>query len=34
LEDTLELPDGSIAPDNLALVRAALKIIRSLEGRR
>jgi uncharacterized protein (DUF849 family) len=34
LEDTLELPDGSIAPDNLALVRAALKIIRSREGRR
>ena len=32
LEDTLELPDGSAAPHNLALVRAALQIIRSLEG--
>ena len=33
LEDTLELPDGSPAPDNLALVLAALKIIRVLEIR-
>ena len=32
LEDTLELPDGSIAPDNLALVRAALEIIRALDS--
>jgi uncharacterized protein (DUF849 family) len=31
LEDTLELPDGSIALDNLALVRAAFEIIRSLD---
>jgi uncharacterized protein (DUF849 family) len=29
LEDTLELPNGSPAPDNLALVRAALDIIRA-----
>jgi|SRR5215211_1127022 len=27
LEDTLELPDGSPAPDNLALVQEAVKII-------
>ena len=33
LEDTLELPDGSPAPNNLALVRAALDIIRAPEGR-
>jgi uncharacterized protein (DUF849 family) len=33
LEDTLELPDGSLAPDNLALVHAALDIIRALEAR-
>jgi uncharacterized protein (DUF849 family) len=31
LEDTLELPDGSIALDNLALVRAAFEIIRSVD---
>ena len=31
LEDTLELPDGSIALDNLALVRAAFVIIRSVD---
>ncbi len=30
LEDTLELPDGSPAPDNLALIRAGLEIIRAL----
>jgi uncharacterized protein (DUF849 family) len=29
LEDTLELPDGSPAPNNLGLVRAALDIIRA-----
>jgi uncharacterized protein (DUF849 family) len=29
LEDTLTLPDGSLAPDNAALVRAALDIINS-----
>jgi uncharacterized protein (DUF849 family) len=29
LEDTLEMPDGSLAPDNLALVRAALNIIQT-----
>ena len=28
LEDTLTLPDGSIAPDNAGLVRAALQLIR------
>jgi uncharacterized protein (DUF849 family) len=33
LEDTLELPDGSPAPDNLALVQAALEIIRGIEAR-
>ena len=33
LEDTLELPDGSPAADNLALVRAALDIIRALDAR-
>jgi uncharacterized protein (DUF849 family) len=33
LEDTLELPDGSPAPNNIALVRAALDIIRALDGR-
>ena len=32
LEDTLELPDGSIAPDNLALVSAARDIIRALDA--
>jgi uncharacterized protein (DUF849 family) len=32
LEDTLELPDGSPAPDNLALVRAAFEIIRALDA--
>ena len=32
LEDTLELPDGSIAPDNLALVRAARDITRALDA--
>lgn len=29
LEDTLELPDGSPAPDNLALVGAALDLLRA-----
>ena len=33
LEDTLELPDGSPAPNNLGLVRAALDIIRAPEVR-
>jgi uncharacterized protein (DUF849 family) len=33
LEDTLELPDGSIAPDNLALVSAARDIVRALDAR-
>jgi len=33
LEDTLKLPDGSIAPDNLALVSAARDIIRALDAR-
>jgi uncharacterized protein (DUF849 family) len=28
LEDTLTLPDGSIAPDNAGLVRAALELVR------
>ena len=32
LEDTLQLPDGSIAPDNLALVRAARDIIGALDA--
>jgi uncharacterized protein (DUF849 family) len=32
LEDTLNLPDGSLAPGNLALVRAALTIIRTLQA--
>jgi uncharacterized protein (DUF849 family) len=27
LEDTLELPDGTLAPDNLALVEAAVEIL-------
>ena len=33
LEDTLELPDGSLAPDNLALVHAAFDIIRAIAAR-
>ena len=33
LEDTLQLPEGSTAPDNAALVRAALQLIQSLPRR-
>jgi uncharacterized protein (DUF849 family) len=33
LEDTLQLPEGSTAHDNAALVRAALQVIRSLPAR-
>jgi uncharacterized protein (DUF849 family) len=32
LEDVLELPDGSPAPDNAALVRAAVDLLRGSQG--
>jgi uncharacterized protein (DUF849 family) len=34
LEDTLVLPDGSLAPDNAALVRRAVEIISAVEAAR
>jgi uncharacterized protein (DUF849 family) len=32
LEDTLEMPDGSLAPDNAALVAAARALISAIKG--
>jgi uncharacterized protein (DUF849 family) len=32
MEDTLRMPDGSEAPDNAALAKAALELLASVSG--